>query len=83
MFVSMIVFDCLYSSSFPRLKHAQQEVKKKQTELKKTEQGYKKNQSAHEAVVKNMDKIEVCVPHTHESHPKCDLAACGVNERSE
>lgn len=42
-----------------RLKHAQQEVKKKQTELKKTEQGYKKDQAAYEAVQQSMKKIQV------------------------
>lgn len=41
-----------------RLKHAHQEIKKKETELKKTEQEYKKDQAAQEAVEKNMEKLQ-------------------------
>ncbi|XP_033737632.1 structural maintenance of chromosomes protein 2-like isoform X2 [Pecten maximus] len=41
-----------------RLKHAQQEIKKKQTDLKKTEQGYTKDQTAYEAITKNMAGLE-------------------------
>jgi len=41
------------------LKHAQQEVKKKQGDLKKTEQGYKKDQQNHQAVLDNINKLKV------------------------
>ena len=42
-----------------RLKHAQQEIKKKQADLKKTEQGYQKDKSAYDDVQKNLKALEV------------------------
>lgn len=49
----MVVFVIL------RLKHAQQEIKKKQADLKKTEQGYQKDKSAYDDVQKNLKALEV------------------------
>ncbi len=42
-----------------RLKHGQQEVKKKQAELKRTDASYKKDQEAHKTVQNNMNKHKV------------------------
>ena len=44
---------------FLRLKHARDEVKKKQADLKKTEQGYKKDTAAFDAIKKSMQSLEV------------------------
>ena len=41
-----------------KLKHAQQELKTKQTEIKKMDSGYRKDQEAIEAVKKLKEKLE-------------------------
>lgn len=41
-----------------KLKHAQQELKTKQTEIKKMDGGYRKDQEALEAVKKLREKLE-------------------------
>lgn len=52
----------LFLLFFCRLKHAQAELKKKQSELKATEQGYKKDKDSYTAIQKNKDKLEVRNP---------------------
>ena len=42
-----------------RVKHAQGELKKKQSELKVTEKGYKKDKDAFDAIKSNITKLEV------------------------
>lgn len=53
-----LILRCWVYAAF-RLKHAQQEIKKKQTDLKKTEQGYQKDKSAFDDIQKNMKALEV------------------------
>ena len=51
--------DIYFNELIPRLKHARDEVKKKQAEVKKTEQDYKKDTSAYDSIKKNMQNLEV------------------------
>ena len=44
-----------------RLKHAQLELKKKQSELKNTEKSYKKDKDVYDAIEKSKSTLEVCV----------------------
>lgn len=55
-----LILRCWIDAAF-RLKHAQQEIKKKQSDLKKTEQGYQKDKSAFDDIQKNMKALEVCI----------------------
>lgn len=55
-----LILGCWTDTAF-RLKHAQQEIKKKQSDLKKTEQGYQKDKSAFDDIQKNMKALEVCI----------------------
>lgn len=55
-----LILRCWINTVF-RLKHAQQEIKKKQSDLKKTEQGYQKDKSAFDDIQKNMKALEVCI----------------------
>lgn len=55
-----LILRCWIDTAF-RLKHAQQEIKKKQSDLKKTEQGYQKDKSAFDDIQKNMKALEVCI----------------------
>ena len=44
---------------FPRMKHEEGELKKKQADLKSTEKGYEKDKVAFQAMRKDLSKIEV------------------------
>lgn len=48
-------------SSVYRLKHAEQELKKKEAEFEKIDQDYKKNMNTHNALTQNLAQMEVCV----------------------
>ena len=62
-----------------RLKHAEQEVKKKQGEVKKTDQDYKKDQNTYNALTQNLKKLEVSQTSTLPSKTSKHPALCDRN----
>lgn len=54
--ISLCVYHCVLPDF--RLKHARQEIKKKQADLKKNDQGYVKQQAAHKTLLANISKLE-------------------------